>query len=94
MRQKNDIKKEIIVKVYKDTDGFNIEILDNGPGIEKKFIETEVIFEPEFSLKTNGTGLGLALAGEAATRNNYKLQAIECNNGAFLKLVPKGVVNG
>lgn len=92
--QKNNSKKEITVKVYKDEEGVSIEILDNGPGIEKQFIETEVIFEPEFSLKTNGTGLGLALAGEAATRNNYKLQAIECNDGAFLKLVPQGVVNG
>ena len=92
--QRNNSKKEITVKVYKDEEGVSIEILDNGPGIEKQFIETEVIFEPEFSLKTNGTGLGLALAGEAATRNNYKLQAIECNDGAFLKLVPQGVVNG
>lgn len=91
---KRDVtNKQIKVKVYRDLDCYAIEILDNGPGIDKKYIESEIIFEPEFSLKTYGTGLGLALAGEAASRNNYKLEAIECDNGAFFKLISKGVAD-
>lgn len=88
--EKNASEKEITVKVYPYQKSYAIDFIDNGTGIDKEFIVSEIIFEPEFSLKTNGTGLGLALAGEAASRNNFKLIANEHENGAFFKLVPKG----
>lgn len=80
-------KREISFKVYEDQDHITIEYRDNGPGIEKSFIESEIIFEPEFSNKTGGgTGLGLAIAGEAIERNNGTLKAIHSSNGAFFKI--------
>lgn len=89
--KKDTPEKEIIVNVYSYDKSYAIDFIDNGTGIDKEFIASGIIFEPEFSLKTNGTGLGLPLAGEAATRNNYKLEAKEYDKGAFFKLVPKGV---
>ncbi len=89
--EKNPLEKNITVKVYPYQKDYAIDFIDNGTGIDKEFIVSEIIFEPEFSLKANGTGLGLALAGEAATRNNFKLEVNEYENGAFFKLVPKGV---
>jgi len=86
--EKDDPIKRINVNVYNYETGYALDFIDNGPGINADFIESEVIFEPEFSLKTNGTGLGLALAGEASARNNYKLEAIENNDGAYLRLIP------
>lgn len=40
-----------------------VEIIDNGPGMEKEIMEK--LFEPNFSTKTKGTGLGLAITKKA-----------------------------
>lgn len=84
-----DRQRKISFKVYEDEDDdlLIIEYRDNGPGIEKHLIESEVIFEPEFSNKTGGgTGLGLAIAGEAIDRNDGDLKAIYSESGAFFKV--------
>ncbi|TYC07953.1 sensor histidine kinase [Bizionia gelidisalsuginis] len=82
--------KEISLKVYEDNELITIEYRDNGPGIDKKFIESEIIFEPEFSNRTGGGyGLGLAIAGEAIDRNGGILKAIHSDNGAYFKIETK-----
>lgn len=64
---------------------------DSGPGIKTEDIESLVIFSPSFSGKPDGgTGLGLSIAGEAAIRNNLKLQAEENTDGALFRLIYKG----
>jgi signal transduction histidine kinase len=86
--QNNEKKlKEISFKVFEEDSLLIIEYRDTGAGIEKHLIESEVIFEPEFSNKTGGgTGLGLAIAGEAIDRNDGDLKAIYSDNGAFFKI--------
>jgi len=82
-----DRPKKISIKAYEEDNQLIIEYKDNGPGIEKHLIESEVIFEPEFSNKTGGgSGLGLAIAGEAIGRNDGELKAIYSENGAFFKV--------
>jgi signal transduction histidine kinase len=82
-----DQDKLITFKVSEEDDLLIIEYRDNGPGIDKPLIESEVIFEPEFSNKTGGgTGLGLAIAGEAVDRNEGELKAIYSDSGAFFKV--------
>lgn len=79
--------KKINVKAYNEENFLIIEYRDNGAGIERHLIESEVIFDPEFSTKTEGgAGLGLAIAGEAINRNNGDLKAIYSEDGAFFKL--------
>jgi signal transduction histidine kinase len=91
LRGVNDRSREISIKVYEEDELILFEYRDNGPGIEKHLIESEVIFEPEFSNKTGGgTGLGLAIAGEAIGRNDGELTAIYSANGAFFKIAIKG----
>lgn len=70
-----------------------IEYLDNGPGIEKKFIEDESIFEPGFTSKPAGLGhgLGLAISGEAMSRNNGKLSAVYNPNGVHFVVTIKKI---
>ncbi|MDG4729216.1 sensor histidine kinase [Bacillus pumilus] len=63
-----------------------IDVIDNGPGIKKEFIENEAIFTPGFSAKESGTGLGLAISGEAIKRNNGKLKALYADKGAHLRI--------
>ncbi len=49
---------EIIISVSMFLDSVLIEVIDNGPGIEKE--QMQMIFEPFFTTKNYGTGLGLA----------------------------------
>ena len=75
----------------------HIDYRDTGPGIEPEHIETSVIFDPQFSTKPDGMGLGLAIAGEGATRNGLELTALEHDGGAWFRLQPVDVnesVNG
>lgn len=67
-------------------DSLLIDIIDNGPGIKKEFIENEAIFTPGFSAKESGTGLGLAISGEALKRNNGNLKALYSDKGAHLRI--------
>ena len=83
-------KKRIVIKV--STDGerlLHVDYRDTGPGIEPEHIETGVIFDPQFSTKPDGMGLGLAIAGEGATRNGLELTALENDDGAWFRLQPK-----
>ena len=82
--------RKITIELKMDGDSLDsIDYRDTGPGIEPKHIRSEVIFEPDFSTKTEGTGLGLPIAGEAAERNGLRLKAIESEDGAHFILEPK-----
>ena len=68
----------------------SIDFRDTGPGIESHLIESSIIFEPQFTTKPSGIGIGLAIAGEAAERNGLKLIALQSNTGAYFRLQKKG----
>lgn len=83
-----DVKnKEINIIVRGNDNLFEfLDYKDNGPGISKELIETESIFEPQFSTKVNGIGIGLPIAGEAAHRNKLDLKAFESDTGVYFRL--------
>ena len=66
----------------------HIDYRDTGPGIEPDHIASGVIFDPQFSTKPEGMGLGLAIAGEAATRNGLDVTALDCESGVWFRLQP------
>ncbi len=55
-------RKICIQSSLKDEDEVEITFSDNGPGVDPKFKNN--IFDPYFSLKPDGIGLGLTIAGE------------------------------
>ncbi|MDD3535704.1 MAG: ATP-binding protein [Candidatus Cloacimonetes bacterium] len=59
---------KIEVKLYKERSYAVLSIIDNGKGIAEEDLKR--IFEPYFSRKTKGTGLGLALVKKLADVNH------------------------
>ncbi len=87
MEEKGSPKRMITVDVDV-TQGslLHIDYRDTGPGIDPELIASEVIFEPQFSTKPHGTGIGLPIAGEAAARNSLELRAFKSEIGAWFRL--------
>ncbi|MBI1912130.1 MAG: ATP-binding protein [Deltaproteobacteria bacterium] len=89
LSDKKNKNRKIIIDIVGDGKNLSyIDYRDTGPGIEAHFIESEIIFEPEFSTKPNGTGLGLSIAGEAAMRSGLELKAFYSETGAYFRLQP------
>jgi signal transduction histidine kinase len=61
-------EKSIIVAVKKQDNNVNISVKDNGTGIETE--NSAYIFEPKFTTKTSGMGLGLGIIKNII--ENYK----------------------
>ena len=94
LSEKNTDIRHIMVNIFSEENSLSyIDFRDTGPGIEPNLIENNLIFEPQFSTKPGGTGIGLAIAGEAAERNGLKLTALESTTGAYFRLSTKGYEN-
>lgn len=84
-----DNKRKLEIAVGDETDGLYIIVSDNGPGV-KEGTEDE-IFNPYFSTKPDGIGLGLAIVGEIMAEYNGELSLIKEGllGGASFKLLFK-----
>ncbi len=84
--------RRIDVQVFREGDKSIVEYKDNGPGFQGGNLE--LMFEPGYSMKPGGTGLGLALAGEAMSRIGGRIEAKHSDDGAIFELVFEGKGNG
>lgn len=82
-----DSERIIDVNVSDEQDGLSIIISDSGPGIQTGTEEN--IFEPYFSTKPDGIGLGLAIVGEIMAEYDGELSLIKdaALSGAAFKLL-------
>ncbi|WP_179371011.1 ATP-binding protein [Nitrosopumilus ureiphilus] len=80
------LKGEINISLEEDTDYAIIKITDSGPGIPDENIEQ--IFEPMFTTKDEGTGLGLASCKQFLEMHNGSI-AVNNNPTAFTIKLPK-----
>lgn len=79
----NNPIKEISISINQNSDFIEIIYQDNGPGIKKEFIENQIIFDPQFTTKNKGTGIGLSICGESITRNDGSIKAVYSETGAL-----------
>lgn len=78
----------VLVRPCTQGKGAEIEVRDNGPGIPAKY--REKVFEPFFSTKESGTGLGLALAQQVVggMGGEIRLQTCEQPGACFVISLP------
>jgi len=82
--------RNINVEAFVNEDFVEIYFSDTGPGFQGANLE--LMFEPGFSMKSNGTGLGLALVGESILRIGGEVRALKSEVGAeFLLKFKKGL---
>ena len=89
IHEKKSDMREIKIIISADGGVWYVDYQDTGPGIEADLLESGVIFEPEFTTKPGGMGLGLSIAGEAAQRNGLQLIALQSGEGAHFRLIQK-----
>jgi signal transduction histidine kinase len=66
LEQVNEARREIVIKIErKGPEHLDILFADSGPGVPPE--NRELIFEPYFSTKPDGVGLGLSIVGEIVT---------------------------
>lgn len=88
LSQKDKYERKIKIIVFKEDNEIVLEYSDNGPGFQGGNLD--LMFDPGYSMKPEGTGLGLALAGEAMSRMNGRIEAKNSENGAMFELFFKG----
>ncbi|MBF0489854.1 MAG: PAS domain S-box protein [Candidatus Omnitrophica bacterium] len=79
---------KIRVSVKEEGEYLQIKIKDNGEGIDPQYLDK--IFQPFFTTKAKGTGLGLALCNEVINlhRGRLEIQSVKGQGADVLILVP------
>ncbi len=70
---------ELSITAFADSNGTDIEVADSGPGLTDD--ARRHLFEPFFSTKQGGTGLGLTIVERIAAAHGGKVEAQNCPQG-------------
>jgi signal transduction histidine kinase len=85
--------ESIIVSAREDAGKILISVADSGPGIDPSHLDR--IFEPYFTKRPDGTGLGLALARRIVEEHHGQIRARNVEHGACFEIIlPFGEHNG
>jgi signal transduction histidine kinase len=79
----------VVITSYENARGFELEVADSGPGLSDE--AKRRAFEPFYSTKQNGTGLGLAFVHHVAEAHGGTVTAANCPEGgaAFTIKIPR-----
>ncbi len=79
-------EREITILAEKSADELSIIFSDSGPGIKDEY--QQIIFDPYFSTRTDGVGLGLTIVGELVTEYDGDFTLIDDGplHGATFKM--------
>lgn len=83
-RLDKDTQRRINVSVASSDGSVDILFEDNGPGISPD--DAPYVFDPYYSKKPDGTGLGLTIVGEIVTEYGGKLELVEDGEGATFRI--------
>ena len=69
----------LVITSYDGARGLEIEVADSGPGLSEE--DKRRVFEPFYTTKPNGTGLGLAVVYHVAEAHGGTVTAANCPEG-------------
>jgi signal transduction histidine kinase len=76
----------VLVMTTRASDGARVRVSDDGPGVPRELRER--IFEPGFSTKSKGWGIGLALAKRIAEESHDgRLELVSTDRGAAFEII-------
>lgn len=75
-----------------ETPGFQLEVLDDGPGVPEA--DLEKIFRPFFTTKNSGTGLGLSICQKIVVAHGGEIQATRENERTVFRVLLPRVLPG
>jgi signal transduction histidine kinase len=75
---------EIVIRGQRDETWDSITVQDNGPGVPPGVRDR--LFEPLFSTKTQGTGLGLTICRQILEKHRGTLTLVESTRGAAFRI--------
>lgn len=80
---------DLVVTSYESPEGFELEVGDSGEGLSEE--DQTKLFDPFFSTKSTGTGLGLSVVYQIAEAHGGTVTAANCPEGgaAFTLRVPR-----
>ncbi|MEX2167722.1 MAG: ATP-binding protein [Pirellulales bacterium] len=80
---------DLVITSYEGPRGFELEVADSGPGLDEE--AKRRIFEPFYSTKESGTGLGLSVVFQVAEAHGGAVTAANCPEGgaAFTIRIPR-----
>ena len=79
----SDRPRELLMKSAKHSDGVLIQVQDSGPGINPE--QADHIFEPFFTDKPEGIGMGLSISRSIVESHGGRLWAVSGANGALFE---------
>ena len=82
----SNFEKKITIEVNEENNHIIINILDNGIGFGIFEANIKDILNPYFTTKKNGTGLGLSIVSKIINDHNGKIEFIQLNEGAKVKI--------
>lgn len=78
------LQLQILAGITAESGGPFIEVLDNGPGIDADKIDQ--LFEPFFTTRNEGTGLGLYIARQLSEANRIRIEYRPLPKGSCFRL--------
>jgi len=82
----SNFSKKITIELTENDGHINLVIVDNGIGFGKFSENIKDILNPYFTTKKNGTGLGLSIVNKIINDHNGKIEFIQRNDGAEIKI--------
>jgi len=83
MRKPTERPRQILIKSTRHSDGVLVQVQDSGPGVDPE--QADRIFEPFFTSKPEGVGMGLSISRSIVESHGGRLWVEAVSNGALFE---------